>query len=63
MVFSSKPNGSPHTRVYLTHVDDSGVDTPAIFLHRIGTPAFAVILPEAVGLPAQGFKQVRLAEP
>ena len=63
MVFSSKPNGSPHTRVYLTHVDDSGVDTPAIFLHRIGTPAFAAILPEAVGLPDQAFQQVRLIEP
>jgi WD40-like Beta Propeller Repeat len=63
MVFSSKPYGSPHTRVYLTHVDDSGLDTPAIFLHRIGTPAFAAILPEAVGLPARGFKQVRLVEP
>jgi hypothetical protein len=63
MVFSSKPHDSPHTRVYLTYVDDDGVDTPAIFLHRIGTPEFAAILPEAVGLPAQGFKRVRLAEP
>lgn len=63
MVFSSKPDGSRLTRVYLTHLDDDGRDTPAIRLHRIGTPDFAAILPEAVGLAADAFKQVRLVEP
>ncbi len=63
MVFSSKPDGSAYTRVYLTHLDNEGGDTPAIYLHRIGTPNFAAIMPEAVGLPDQSFQQVRLVEP
>lgn len=63
MVFSSKPDDSRLTRVYLTHLDDHGRDTPAVRLHRIGTPGFAAILPEAVALDGAAFKQVRLAEP
>ncbi len=63
MVFSSKPHGGTHTRVYLTHLDESGRDSPAIYLHRIGSPDFAAILPEAVGLHVRSFQQVRLVEP
>ncbi|MFZ7128041.1 MAG: TolB family protein [Desulfobacterales bacterium] len=63
MVFSSKPDDSPYTRVYLTHLDGAGLDTPAVLLHRIGTPGFAASLPEAVGLPERAFTRVRLAEP
>ncbi|WP_372682128.1 hypothetical protein, partial [Desulfosarcina sp.] len=63
MVFSSKPDEGIHTRVYLTHLDESGRDSPAVYLHRIGSPNFAAILPEAVGLPMQSFQQVRLVEP
>ncbi len=63
MVFSSKPDEGIHTRVYLTHLDESGRDSPAVYLHRIGSPNFAAILPEAVELPMQSFQQVRLVEP
>lgn len=63
MVFSSKPPDSRLTRVYLTHLAADGGDTPAIRLHRIGSPGLAAILPEAVALPKGGFKRVRLVEP
>jgi hypothetical protein len=63
MVFSSKPDGSCLTRVYLTRIDEQGRDAPAVRLHRIGTPGFAAILPEAVGLANNAFRQVRLVEP
>ena len=63
MVFSSKPPDSRLTRVYLTHLTPDGQDTPAIRLHRIGTPGFAAILPEAVDLPTGAFKRVRLVVP
>ena len=63
MVFSSKPDDSRLTRVFLTYLDENGIDRPAIRLHRIGTPGFAAILPEAVGLSGDAFRQVRLVEP
>jgi len=63
MVFSSKPEGSPFTRVYLTHIDPAGQDAPALLLHRLGTPGMAAILPEAVAWGPQSPRSAALLEP
>ena len=63
MVFSSKENGGTLTRAYLTHIDAQGMDSPAILLHRIGSPGRAAILPEMVRLPGKGTISMELVEP
>ena len=62
MVFSSKPEGSLLTRAFLTHIDEDGNDSPAIELHRIGTPGMAVILPEAVAKEAGTMESIRFSK-
>lgn len=63
MVFSSKPAGSPLTRVCLPHIDSAGQDAPALLLHRLGTPGMAAILPEAVACGPQSPQRAVLREP
>lgn len=63
MVFSSKPDNSMLTRVFLTHIDEDGNDSPAIELHRIGSPGMASILPEAVALESNIIPLIELVEP
>lgn len=62
MVFSSKPEGSLLTRVFLTHIDEEGNDSPAIELHRIGTPGMAAILPEAVVKETNVIEKIRFSK-
>jgi len=62
MVFSSKPEGSLLTRVFLTHIDENGNDSPAIELHRIGSPGMAVILPEAVVKEASVIENIQFSK-
>jgi len=62
MVFSSKPDGSSLTRVFLSHIDEYGNDSPAIQLHRIGSPGMAAILPEAVVQDSSVIKKIVFIE-
>jgi hypothetical protein len=62
MVFSSKPDDSLLTRVFLTHIDEDGNDSPAIQLHRIGSPGMAAILPEAVVKESSVIKSMHFIE-
>ena len=57
MVFSSKaePGDADHmlgasrlTRIYLTHLDANGQDSPPVLLHRLASSGVASILPEIV---------------
>jgi tetratricopeptide (TPR) repeat protein len=60
LVFSSKSRG-PYTRMYLTHVDADGNDSPAIYIDNPTAANRAVNLPEFVNIPADGL--VKIATP
>lgn len=51
LVFSSKRQ-SPYTRMYLTHIDADGNDSPAILIENATAANRAVNLPEFVNIPA-----------
>ena len=60
LVFSSKSRG-PYTRMYLTHIDEQGNDSPAIFIDNAAAANRAVNIPEFVNIPADGM--VNIATP
>ena len=47
LAFSSKARG-PYTRIYLTHVDKNGLDSPPVLLWRLHSPGYACVVPELV---------------
>jgi Tfp pilus assembly protein PilF len=49
LVFSSKSRG-PYTRMYLTHIDEQGNDSPAIFIENATAANRAVNLPEFINI-------------
>jgi Tfp pilus assembly protein PilF len=51
LVFSSKGDG-PYTKMYLTHIDENGNDSPAILIENATAANRAVNLPEFVNIPA-----------
>jgi tetratricopeptide (TPR) repeat protein len=53
MVFSSKSRG-PYTKMYLTHIDEEGQDSPAILIENSTLANRAVNLPEFVNIPPDG---------
>jgi tetratricopeptide (TPR) repeat protein len=53
LVFSSKGD-SPYTRMFLTHIDEEGRDSPAIRIENATAANRAVNIPEFVNLPADG---------
>ncbi len=53
MVFSSKSR-SPYTQMYLTHIDENGVDSPAILIENSTAANRAVNIPEFVNIPPDG---------
>jgi tetratricopeptide (TPR) repeat protein len=53
MVFSSKSR-SPYTQMFLTHIDESGNDTPAILVENATAANRAVNIPEFVNIPQDG---------
>ena len=55
LVFSSKRQ-SPYTRMYLTHIDDDGNDSPAILIENATAANRAVNLPEFVNIPPDGMR-------
>src|ERR1019366_10282029 len=60
LVFSSKSRG-PYTRMYLTHIDEQGNDSPAILIDNVTAANRAVNIPEFVNIPADGM--VKIATP
>lgn len=59
LVFASKA-GSPYTRMYLTHIDENGDDSPAILVENATAANRAVNLPEFVNIPAGGLEKIEV---
>jgi len=57
MVFASKARGA-FTQLWLTHLDDSGQDTPAVLLEHLSTPERAANIPEFVKLAGGGLHEL-----
>jgi len=57
LVFSSKSRG-PYTKMYLTHIDDAGNDSPAILIDNSTAANRAVNLPEFVNIPPDGLVKI-----
>ncbi len=58
LVFSSKVN-TPYTQLFLTHIDENGLDTPPVLLERFTAMDRAANIPEFVNLPADAMAQIR----
>jgi tetratricopeptide (TPR) repeat protein len=58
LVFSSKVNG-PYTQLFLTHIDESGNDSPPVLLERFTSPDRAANIPEFVKLPGDAIADIR----
>ncbi len=57
LVFSSKSQ-SPYTQMFLTHIDESGNDSPAILIENATAANRAVNLPEFVNMPPDGILSI-----
>ncbi len=57
LVFSSKRAG-PYTRMYLTHIDEQGNDSPAILVDDATAANRAVNIPEFVNIPPDGMVKI-----
>ncbi|MBI4169771.1 MAG: PD40 domain-containing protein [Acidobacteria bacterium] len=57
MVFSSKSN-TPYTQMFLTHIDASGRDSPALLIENSTAANRAVNIPEFVNVPYEGFTAI-----
>jgi tetratricopeptide (TPR) repeat protein len=57
LVFSSKSRG-PYTKMFLTHIDENGNDSPAILIDQATAANRAVNIPEFVNIPADGIASI-----
>ena len=57
LVFSSKSRG-PYTRMYLTHIDEEGNDSPAIYIDNVAASNRAVNIPEFVNIAPDGMLKI-----
>jgi tetratricopeptide (TPR) repeat protein len=57
LVFASKPHG-PYTKLYLTHVDENGNDTPPVLLENFDIPKRAINIPEFVNLENKNWTKI-----
>ena len=57
LVFSSKSR-SPYTQMFLTHIDESGNDSPAILIENATAANRAVNIPEFVNIPPDGMQKI-----
>lgn len=60
LVFSSKKN-SPYTELFLTHIDENGIDSPPVLISRFSTEKKACIAPEFANLNTVGMKEIKLS--
>jgi tetratricopeptide (TPR) repeat protein/Tol biopolymer transport system component len=59
LVFSSKGR-SPYTRMYLTHIDENGDDSPPIEIENATAANRAVNIPEFVNVPPREFQKITI---
>lgn len=57
LVFSSKGR-TPYTRLFLTHIDDDGNDSPAILIDNTTAANRAANIPEFVNVPKGGLERI-----
>jgi Tfp pilus assembly protein PilF len=57
LVFSSKSQ-SPYTQMFLTHIDESGNDSPAVLIENATAANRAVNIPEFVNVPPDGMVKI-----
>ena len=57
LVFSSKSR-SPYTGMFLTHLDEQGNDSPAIYIENSTAANRAVNIPEFVNIPPDGLAKI-----
>jgi len=57
LVFSSKNRG-PYTKLYLTHIDENGMDSPPVFLENLSFDSRAANIPEFYPFNADQFKKI-----
>jgi tetratricopeptide (TPR) repeat protein/Tol biopolymer transport system component len=57
LVFSSKVN-TPYTQLFLTHIDENGVDTPAVLLERFTSSDRAANIPVFVDMDSDAITQI-----
>lgn len=57
LVFSSKAN-SDYTQLFLTHIDEQGNSTPAVWLEHFSSEDRAANIPEFVNLPATAIAKI-----
>jgi Flp pilus assembly protein TadD len=57
LVFSSKGR-TPYTRLFLTHIDENGNDTPAILVDSTTAANRAANIPEFVNIPKGGLERI-----
>jgi Flp pilus assembly protein TadD len=57
LVFSSKSR-SPYTQLFLTHIDESGQDSPPILIENTTAANRAVNIPEFVNIPPDGMMTI-----
>ena len=59
MLFSSKVN-SAFTEIFLTHIDENGMDSPPVCLSRFSDSRYAANVPEFANLPAGAIRKIVL---
>lgn len=59
LLFSSKVN-SMYTEIFLTHMDENGMDSPPVCLSRFSDRRYAANVPEFVNLPAGAIRQIQM---
>jgi tetratricopeptide (TPR) repeat protein len=57
LVFSSKSRG-PYTKMFLTHIDENGNDTPAILIENATAANRAINIPEFVNMQPSGIEHI-----
>lgn len=57
LVFSSKERG-PYTKLYLTHIDENGMDSPPVCLENMCPDGRATNIPEFVNIKPDGLKLI-----
>jgi|CZKY01.1.fsa_nt_gi tetratricopeptide (TPR) repeat protein len=57
LVFSSKSR-SPYTQMFLTHIDEQGQDSPAVYIDNSTAANRAVNLPEFVNIPPDEMQRI-----
>jgi len=58
LVFSSKAF-TPYTQLFLTHIDENGMDTPPVLLDWLTSPDRAANIPEFVNAPDTAIRRIK----